>query len=78
MELKPCPFCGGRVQFHRHAEECPYGCHYLVCKGECGGFFDFSPAADPLNKCGELYELQGAIAEFWNRRAPTVTARHER
>ena len=31
-ELKPCPFCGGDVSFHKD-EECP-GCHLIQC-GQC-------------------------------------------
>jgi hypothetical protein len=67
-QLSECPFCGGQVEFHQHTEDCRDGCHYIVCKGKCGGFFDFSASADPNNDCETLAALRSAIAKFWNRR----------
>lgn len=76
MELKPCPFCGGAVSFHKDDDCCPYGCHQIECKN-CG-LCDMSKAADPDNKLGTLDELRFAIAEKWNRRATDENAAYER
>ena len=65
-ELKPCPFCGGDVSFHKD-EECP-GCHLIQC-GQCRAFFDFATGADPGNDCASVDALRAAIAPMWNRRA---------
>ena len=65
-ELKPCPFCGGDVSFHKD-EECP-GCHLIQC-GQCRAFFDFATGADPGNDCESVDALRSAIAPMWNRRA---------
>ena len=65
-ELKPCPFCGGDVQFHKD-DECS-GCHYIQCGG-CRAFFDFATSADPENICESVDGLRASIAPMWNRRA---------
>lgn len=65
-ELKPCPFCGGDVSFHKD-EECP-GCHLVQC-GQCRAFFDFAAGADPGNDCDSVDALRSAIAPMWNTRA---------
>ena len=65
-ELKPCPFCGGDVSFHKD-EECD-GCHFIQC-GQCRAFFDFATGADPGNDCASVDALRAAIAPMWNRRA---------
>lgn len=65
-ELKPCPFCGGDVSFHKD-EECD-GCHFIQC-GQCRAFFDFATGADPGNDCATVDALRAAIAPMWNRRA---------
>ena len=64
-ELKPCPFCGGDVSFHKD-EECP-GCHLIQC-GQCRAFFDFATGADPGNDCESVDALRAAIAPMWNTR----------
>ena len=64
-ELKPCPFCGGDVSFHKD-EECP-GCHLIQC-GQCRAFFDFATTADPENESETVDALREAIAPAWNRR----------
>ena len=64
-ELKPCPFCGGDVSFHKD-EECS-GCHLIQC-GQCRAFFDFATGADPGNDCESVDALRAAIAPMWNRR----------
>lgn len=68
-ELKPCPFCGGDVQFHKD-DECS-GCHYIQCGG-CRAFFDFATSADPENNCESVDGLRASIAPMWNRRAETA------
>lgn len=65
-ELKPCPFCGGDVSFHKD-EECD-GCHFIQC-GQCRAFFDFATGADPGNDCASVDALRAAIAPMWNTRA---------
>lgn len=65
-ELKPCPFCGGDVSFHKD-EECD-GCHFIQC-GQCRAFFDFATGADPGNDCATVDALRAAIAPMWNTRA---------
>ena len=65
-ELKPCPFCGGDVSFHKD-EECP-GCHLIQC-GQCRAFFDFATGADPGNDCATVDALRATIAPMWNARA---------
>lgn len=70
-ELKPCPFCGGEVLFHRD-EECD-GCHYIECSG-CRALFDFATAADPENESETVDALREAIAPAWNRRAQPAEA----
>lgn len=67
FNLKPCPFCGGSADFHRDAEDCPDGCHYIMCSG-CGASVDLSHTADPHNIIESLVGLQGAIAVHWNGR----------
>ena len=69
-ELKPCPFCGGDVSFHKD-EECP-GCHLIQC-GQCRAFFDFATGADPGNDCASVDALRAAIAPMWNARAELAT-----
>ena len=66
IELKPCPFCGGDVSFHKD-EECP-GCHLIQC-GQCRAFFDFATGADPGNDCASVDALRAAIVPMWNARA---------
>lgn len=68
-ELKPCPFCGGDVSFHKD-EGCD-GCHFIQC-GQCRAFFDFATGADPGNDCASVDALRAAIAPMWNRRALSV------
>lgn len=63
--LRPCPFCGGDVSFHRD-EECP-GCHLIEC-GQCRAYFDFATGADPGNDCETVDALRAAIAPMWNAR----------
>ena len=65
-ELKPCPFCGGDVSFHKD-EECD-GCHFIQC-GQCRAFFDFATGADPGNDCASVDALRAAIVPMWNARA---------
>lgn len=65
-ELKPCPFCGGDVSFHKD-EEC-LGCHLIQC-GQCRAFFDFATGADPGNDCASVDALRAAIVPIWNTRA---------
>lgn len=65
-ELKPCPFCGGDVSFHKD-DECD-GCHYIHCQG-CDAMFDFATTADPENVRETMDDLREAIAPVWNRRA---------
>ena len=65
-ELKPCPFCGGDVSFHKD-EECD-GCHFIQC-GQCRAFFDFATGADPGNDCASVDALRAAIVPIWNTRA---------
>lgn len=65
-ELKPCPFCGGDVSFHKD-EECD-GCHFIQC-GQCRAFFDFATGADPGNDYTSVDALRAAIAPMWNTRA---------
>lgn len=65
-ELKPCPFCGGDVSFHKD-EGCD-GCHFIQC-GQCRAFFDFATGADPSNDCASVDALRAAIAPMWNTRA---------
>ena len=63
--LKPCPFCGGDVSFHKD-EECP-GCHLIQC-GQCRAYFDFATGADPGNECETVDALRDAIVPMWNAR----------
>ena len=65
-ELKPCPFCGDDVSFHKD-EECR-GCHLIQC-GQCRAFFDFATGADPGNDCESVDALRAVIAPMWNTRA---------
>ena len=65
-ELKPCPFCGDDVSFHKD-EDCR-GCHLIQC-GQCRAFFDFATGADPGNECETVDALRAAIAPMWNTRA---------
>ena len=74
-ELKPCPFCGGDVSFHKD-EECP-GCHLIQC-GQCRAFFDFATGADPGNDCASVGALRAAIAPMWNARADYAALETER
>jgi hypothetical protein len=67
-ELLPCPFCGGKAEFHNDKEICPDGCHHVHCKG-CGAMVDYSEVADPTNSCETLKELQAYITPIWNTRA---------
>ena len=64
MELKPCPFCGGKVNFAYDMQFLPSGircgeCHILV------RFYRVKPSKphEPFER--ELSEY----AEAWNRRA---------
>lgn len=74
-ELKPCPFCGGDVSFHKD-EECD-GCHFIQC-GQCRAFFDFATGADPENESESVEELRARIAPAWNRRAQDFDAMRQR
>ena len=63
MELKPCPFCGGKVNFAYDIQLLPNGircgrCHILV------RFCNVEPPGPH-----ELFErTMNEIAEAWNRR----------
>ena len=65
-ELRPCPFCGGDVSFHKD-EDCQ-GCHLIQCV-QCHAFFDFATGADPGNDCESVDALRTSIAPMWNTRA---------
>lgn len=64
--MKPCPFCGGKVEFHEEYPHCD-GCHHIYCV-KCG-MFDLSTAADPLNQCETIDMLREKIIPLWNTRA---------
>lgn len=66
MKLHNCPLCTGEVAFHQHEQDCPSGCHHLVCQ-KCNASFDLSLLADPHNKCEDLALLRAAIAAHWNQ-----------
>jgi len=64
IELKPCPFCGGKVDFMYDAEFLPSGIHCIKCH-MLAGFYRVKPP-----KPHEPYErVLNEFAEAWNRRA---------
>jgi hypothetical protein len=70
MKLRPCPFCGGAAKFHQEAEDCPSGCHNIICT-VCTALVDLSNYADPDNVSETLDELRSRIALRWNLRSPS-------
>lgn len=69
MELLRCPLCGAAVDFHQDGDDCPGGCHLILCSG-CQTLFDLSIRADPGNFCESLPELRQSIAAMWNKPRP--------
>ena len=64
MELKPCPFCGGKVDFNYNVELEPNGIHCIRCHMHAV-FYRVKPA-----RPREIYErVLNDYAEAWNRRA---------
>lgn len=61
-ELKPCPFCGDKVNIIHDIAGVPTGVH---CK--CGAFVRFSSTM-PKRAHETFGETQDRIAERWNRR----------
>ncbi len=78
-ELKPCPFCGGTVEF-----EPTIAIYNALIKGkclECGMVFEYQEKHEqykleqrngnlPVITCFELYtRLNAPFEDVWNRRA---------
>ena len=64
IDLKPCPFCGGKVDFMYNAELLPSGIHCVRCH-MLAGFYRVKPP-----KPHEPYERAlSEYAEAWNARA---------
>lgn len=59
MELKPCPFCGGKARIANHS----YGVASVVVCQQCHVLFAF-----PWNKTETVNDLY----EEWNRRDPCL------
>ena len=57
MELKPCPFCGGKTTMHRDSWETPSGkaVRFWCRCSKCGA-------------CSEEFQQEEKAAEAWNRR----------
>jgi len=62
IELKPCPFCGGKDVQINHGAMWGYAAH---CN-ECGADVIFWGMCNPLNLDGDYRE---ELARAWNRRA---------
>lgn len=57
IELKPCPFCGGKAELHR-TNHVPAG-------------YDYTPRCKNASCCGRLTKKYSSIETaiyFWNRR----------
>lgn len=64
LNLKPCPFCGGRVEWCKDTDHGTlHECHYIVC-AQCTATVDFTPTTD----CELVSDLREACAELWNLR----------
>lgn len=74
MNLIPCAYCGGDVEFHKHEDGSK--CHIIVCL-ECQAYTDLSLSVDPQEILTTIEEAQEKIAVHWNRRCPEV-AEHAR
>lgn len=65
IKLLPCPFCGGSAHLEEHPPhqhviiDMPY--HAGSATVECGGC-----------EAGMIAETAGAVADAWNRRAPSL------
>lgn len=70
MELKPCPFCGGKafpghkISFSAHGERVDE--HYVSCI-DCGAKGPAYYAEDDIFRGGKITEQKAINA--WNRRA---------
>lgn len=64
--LKPCPFCGGHAEIVQRSKSDRWGGTEVFHAVEC-------VSCDANN--WDYTETEAAAA--WNRRAPTVTARHD-
>lgn len=59
LELKPCPFCGGKAEIQYGA--CDYNVYQVVCHNE----------QDCCNAMNGWSDTPEEAAEQWNRRADT-------
>lgn len=63
-ELKPCPFCGGEVEWCKNNSDLHHAtddCHYITCE-RCGEF-----SLNMLDSA-EFPKVYYAIADQWNTR----------
>ena len=64
MELKPCPFCGGRVNFTYSSMSKTFNFYHKDAQKSLS-----CPMVEPIRLDGHVCESLAGAAEFWNRRA---------
>ena len=62
-DLKPCPFCGGRVRWNFNIE---FGINSIMCPG-CKAMVQWRI---PEREKDSMGEIMGRWMEKWNRRVP--------
>jgi len=61
MELKPCPFCGGEVDYNERGKvQCSRACIGIDCEGYSNEW-NYRPIEDALS--AEIDELKAKLAE---------------
>lgn len=65
-QLKPCPFCGGRVRYWNIVGETDYPVPGVVCHS-CHMFVKYSDLPKFKGKI-TIEEIQRAVLNRWNRR----------
>lgn len=80
VELKPCPFCGGKAVFEQRdygkADRCSVGMQFHIRCKKCGSTVKktFGSVFIKLSETGELNiwsDDRAEAIEAWNRRAET-------
>ena len=66
-ELKPCPFCGGKMKADYQNNQDGERGYYAVCDS-CDIYFGLDSEAVDMGYCWGKYGDEDAVAEAWNRR----------
>lgn len=57
-KLKPCPFCGGKAEYHENCIDVEFGSEFWIRCTQCGCSF----------QTGDVNDTHDKVVEKWNRR----------